>query len=66
LKGSVTLAWQIEPGGTVTTASIAGTTMSNPRVEGCLLRQVQRWKFPTSELPTTVGSFPFKFGGAGG
>lgn len=62
LKGGVTVQWQIDPAGNVTAASVAATTMSNPRVEGCVVRQVQKWKFPASESPTTVAGFPFKFG----
>jgi len=29
------------------------------------VRQVQKWKFPSSEAPTTVAGFPFKFGVGG-
>lgn len=65
LEGSVTLQWQIDPGGVVTTASIGASTLSSPRVEGCILRQVKRWKFPASDAPTTVAGFPFKFGVGG-
>jgi hypothetical protein len=65
LKGGVTVQWQIDPAGNVTTASVGGTTLSNPRVEGCVVRQVQKWKFPTSDSPTTVAGFPFKFGVGG-
>lgn len=65
LKGGVTVVWQIDPGGNVTSASVGGSTLSNPRVEGCVVRQVQRWKFPSSEQATTVGGFPFKFGVGG-
>jgi hypothetical protein len=65
LKGGVTVQWQIDAGGTVTGASVAGSTLANPRVEGCVVRQVQRWKFPASESPTTVAGFPFKFGVGG-
>lgn len=65
LKGGVTVQWQIDPGGNVTSASVGGTTLSNPRVEGCIVRQVQKWKFPTSDSPTTVAGFPFKFGVGG-
>ena len=65
LKGGVTVQWQIDPGGNVTSASVGGSTLSNPRVEGCVVRQVQRWKFPTSDSPTTVAGFPFKFGVGG-
>ena len=37
-------------------------TMSNPRVEGCVQRQVKSWKFPTSDSATNVAAYPFKFG----
>jgi outer membrane biosynthesis protein TonB len=65
LKGGVTIQWQIDAGGNVTSASVGGTTLSNPRVEGCVVRQVQKWKFPTSDSATTVAGFPFKFGVGG-
>ena len=65
LKGGVTVQWSIEPGGGVTSANVAGTTLSNPRVEGCVTRQVKSWKFPSSDSPTTVAGFPFKFGVGG-
>jgi hypothetical protein len=66
LKGGVTMQWQIEPGGTVTSASVASSTLSNPRVEGCISRQVKSWKFPSAGAPTSVTAFPFKFGVGGG
>jgi hypothetical protein len=62
LKGGVTMTWSIEPGGTVTSASVAGSSLGNQRVEGCVQRQVKTWKFPTANAPTQVGAFPFKFG----
>ncbi len=65
LKGGVTVQWQIDAGGSVTGASVASSTLSNPRVEGCIVRQVQKWKFPSTESPTTVAGFPFKFGVGG-
>lgn len=65
LKGGVTVQWQIDPSGNVTGASVGSTTLSNPRVEGCVVRQVQKWKFPTTDSPTTVAGFPFKFGVGG-
>jgi hypothetical protein len=61
LAGGVTVAWQIEPPGTVSTASVLSTTLNNARVEGCVLRQVKLWKFPQSESPTRVDAYPFKF-----
>ena len=65
LKGGVTVAWQIDATGTVTSASLSGSTLSNPRVEGCVIRQVKAWHFPTSDAPTNVGSYPFRFGVGG-
>lgn len=65
LRGGVTVAWQIDNTGTVTSASLAGTTIGNPRVEGCVVRQVKTWHFPTSDAPTTVASYPFRFGVGG-
>lgn len=61
LKGGVTVAWHIDPSGAVTNASLAGTTLNNPRVEGCVLRQVRTWHFPSADKASDV-SFPFKFG----
>ena len=65
LKGGVTVMWSIDPSGGVSSASLAGSTLSNPRVEGCVVRQVKGWHFPASETPTIVGGFPFKFGVGG-
>lgn len=62
LHGGVTVAWKIQPDGSVLNASLASTTMNNPRVEGCVLRQVKTWHFPTSDSATDVASYPFKFG----
>jgi hypothetical protein len=61
LRGGVTVAWTIDPSGSVTSASLAGSSIRNPRVEGCVVRQVRTWRFPTSEAPTMT-TFPFKFG----
>ena len=60
LKGGVTVAWTIDGGGGVTSASLAGTTIQNPRVEGCVVRQVKTWRFPSAEKPTNT-SWPFRF-----
>lgn len=61
LRGGVTLSWQIDPSGSVSSSSVASSTLSNPRVEGCLSRQVKSWRFPTSDTPTVVGSYSFSF-----
>lgn len=65
LKGGISVAWQIEPGGNVASAQIRQSQLSNPRVEGCVLRQVKAWRFPTSDAATTVADYPFRFGVGG-
>jgi hypothetical protein len=65
LKGGVTVQWNIDPSGSVTSTSIANSSLGNARVEGCITRQVRNWHFPASDAPTVVGGFPFKFGVGG-
>ena len=62
LRGGVTMTWNIDPSGAVTSAAVGSSTMSNPRVEGCVQRQVKSWKFPSSDSATNVAAYPFKFG----
>jgi TonB family protein len=61
LKGGVTVAWSIDPSGSVTSANVASTTMHNARVEGCVLRQVRAWRFPASD-GSSQATYPFSFG----
>jgi hypothetical protein len=61
LRGGVTAAWTIDASGAVTSASQAGSTIHNARVEGCVLRQVRTWHFPTSD-GVSQATFPFSFG----
>jgi hypothetical protein len=60
LKGGVTVSWTIDPSGAVTSAGLAGSTIHNPRVEGCVLRQVRAWHFPSSDGSSQT-TFPFSF-----
>jgi hypothetical protein len=60
LKGNVGVSFSISPGGSVSSASISGSSLGNPRVEGCVLRQFQRLKFPTADKATNA-TFPFAF-----
>lgn len=60
LKGTVTVSWHIAPGGSVSGASIGGSSLGNARVEGCVLRQVKRLRFPVADKGTSA-SFPFAF-----
>ncbi|MDP9148540.1 MAG: AgmX/PglI C-terminal domain-containing protein [Myxococcota bacterium] len=61
LKGGVTVSWTIDPTGAVTSATVAGSTLRNARVEGCVLRQVRAWHFPSSD-GVSQATFPFSFG----
>ncbi|NOU30278.1 MAG: energy transducer TonB [Polyangiaceae bacterium] len=61
LIGRVTLKWGVEPDGTVSAASIASSTLANPAVESCLVRQVRSWHFPAAQSPTVVNAYPFLF-----
>jgi len=65
LKGGLTVKWQIAPEGSVSGANLAGSSLGNPRVEGCVVRQVKGWRFPSSNALSNV-EWPFKFGLAGG
>jgi hypothetical protein len=59
-KGGVTVAFSVSPGGSVAGASIASSSLGNARVEGCMLRQFNRLKFPVADKATNA-SFPFLF-----
>jgi len=60
LKGNVGIAFSINPGGGVSSANITGSSLKNPRVEGCMLRAFQRLQFPAADKPTNA-AFPFAF-----
>jgi hypothetical protein len=60
LKGNVGIAFSISPGGDVSAASVSGSSLKNPRVEGCMLRTFQRLRFPSADKPTNA-AFPFAF-----
>lgn len=61
MRGTVTVAWSIDPSGSVSAANVASSSLDNARVEGCLLRQVRRLKFPSADKPTGGVSWPFHF-----
>jgi TonB family protein len=60
LQGGVTISWSVTPGGSVAGASIASSSLGNARVEGCILRQIRRLRFPTADKATNA-AFPFVF-----
>jgi hypothetical protein len=61
LRGGVTATWTIDASGAVTSANMASSTIHNARVEGCVLRQVRAWRFPSSD-GSSQPTFPFTFG----
>ncbi|HVU03095.1 MAG TPA: AgmX/PglI C-terminal domain-containing protein [Polyangiaceae bacterium] len=60
LSGGVTIRFGVTPGGDTSGAQVASSTLGNPRVEGCILRQFARLRFPTADKPTNA-SWPFIF-----
>jgi hypothetical protein len=62
LRGGVTVGWTIDASGAVTSANLSGSTIHNSRVEGCVLRQVRSWHFPSSDGGTPPVVWPFAFG----
>jgi hypothetical protein len=59
-KGGVTIGFSISPGGSVASASVSSSSLGNARVEGCMLRQFNRLKFPVADKGTN-SVFPFLF-----
>jgi TonB family protein len=62
LYGKVMVKFTIGASGTVTTQGISTTSLNNAMVEGCILRRVAGWQFPTPKGGTQVlVSYPFLF-----
>ena len=66
LSGRVSIAWQIDLAGRVTTARVDSSTLHNAGVEGCMVRQIRRWRFPEPDGGQVRVSYPFIFGVQGG
>jgi len=63
LKGNVGVSFSISPGGSVTSVNVTNSSLSNPRVEGCVTRTFNRLQFPTADKPTnSQWGFAFKPG----
>jgi outer membrane biosynthesis protein TonB len=62
LHGKVMVKFTIGSTGKVVAKRVASTTMKNAIVEGCILRRIATWKFPTPKGGTEVDvSYPFLF-----
>ena len=64
LRGRIEIAWRINREGRVTTSRVARSTMGNPGVEGCIVRQVRNWHFDQPDGGEVDVVFPFIFGSA--
>ncbi len=61
LNGKVTLSWRISLDGSVQKVIVEDSSLGNKSVEGCMQRQVQRWKFAKPEGGMCQIKFPFVF-----
>ena len=62
LSGRIEMRWRIARTGSVSSVRVGSTTMRNARVEGCIQRQVRRWRFPEPDGGEVDVTFPFIFG----
>jgi hypothetical protein len=61
LGGQVTMSWRIDVDGTTTGVVVESSTLDSKNVEGCMVRQVQRWKYPKPEGDLCRVEHPFTF-----
>lgn len=62
LAGRVVARFFIQRNGRVRNASIASSSLSNAGVEGCITRQIGRWRFPEPDGGEVQVEYPFIFG----
>ena len=62
LAGRVTVGFRIGMDGRVRSARIAGSSLHNRMVEGCMVNRVRRWQFPLPDGGEVVVRYPFFFG----
>jgi outer membrane biosynthesis protein TonB len=66
LAGRVTVSFIISATGAVQTAAVQSTTLSNARVEACIVQSVRRWTFPAPDGGGVVGvNYPFVLDSSG-
>lgn len=66
LRGQVTVGFRINATGNVSTARIASSSLGSSGVEGCIVRQIRRWRFPRPDGGEVNVTYPFQFGVQGG
>jgi hypothetical protein len=65
LKGKVIVQWRVDRAGAVPSARVASSTLNNASVEGCIVRQVKKWRFPKPDGGEVNVLYPFIFGVGG-
>lgn len=67
LEGRVTVAFIISPTGAVQSSTVAGSSLGNQAVEGCIASAVRRWGFPQPDGGgIVVVNYPFMLSPSGG
>ncbi|MEK6607770.1 MAG: AgmX/PglI C-terminal domain-containing protein, partial [Myxococcota bacterium] len=61
LEGTVTIKWWIDGEGEVFKALVDSSTANNPGLEECVVRQINRWRFPKPGGGTVIVRYPFSF-----
>lgn len=61
LAGKVVVQFTIGTDGSVIAQSIENSSLSSPVVEDCILRRIQRWRFPKPDGGKVIVSYPFVF-----
>ncbi|MCB9545184.1 MAG: AgmX/PglI C-terminal domain-containing protein [Myxococcales bacterium] len=61
LQGKVSMSWRIGLDGKVVKAIVESSTLGNKTVEGCMLRQIERWTFPKPDGGMCQIKYPFVF-----
>lgn len=61
LQGKVTLSWRIGLDGKVVKVIVENSTLGDKTVEGCMMRQVERWAFKPPEGGMCQIRYPFVF-----
>lgn len=59
--GAVTLAWTIQPDGSVSEASLVHSSFDSTAFHDCVLESVRQLKFPASRASTEVGQWEISF-----
>lgn len=63
LSGNITASWRIQLDGSVSNATIGESTMNDRRVEGCIVRVIERMRFEEPDGGICIINYPFVFTG---